>query len=208
MDVSFDGGKYDIAEMPSINAKPIEEILAQHRVRYVLRTHAHGDIVLKHISKRMKMHLDVIRAFRYPNVHELDMEAAIVFPIALADGADDNAIERANTIAVQLQPTMDLYALGCIEFPFLTTVDDLDAFWQALDDVEQEALRQMLTVLTKWDYPVDYSALEIAERFHVEMVSVENIRNPTYEQHLALHAVIDQEHEATRKMYAEMGVKL
>lgn len=208
MDYSFDGGRYLLDDLPAIRSVPIEEILEQHRVRFILHTRAHGDIVLKHITKRMKGHLDAIRAYRFPQVSELDAEASVVYPIALAEGADGDAVLRANAIAAELAPTMDIYALGCIEFPFLTTSDDLDALWAELDPPEQEALRQMLIVLSAWHHPIDYSHLEICERFGVDVVDKEMIRNLTYEQHLALHAVIRQEHEATRRTYAELGVRL
>lgn len=208
MEYAFDGGRYMVDDMPELRLVPIEEILEQHKVRYILRTRAHGDIVLKHITKRMKGHLDVIRAYRYPKAAELDAEASIVYPIAMAEGADSEAIERANAIAAELAPTMDIYALGCIELPFLTTSDDLDAFWEALEPVEQEAMRQMLIVLTAWDRAVDYSYLEICERFNVEVVDRGLIRSMTYEQYLALHSVVVQEHEATRKLYSDIGVRM
>lgn len=207
MEYAFDGGRYMVDDMPQLRPVPIEEILEQHKVRYVLHTHAHGDIVLKHITKRMKGHLDAIRAYRYPRAYELDAEASVVYPIAMADGADSEAIDRANAIAAELAPTMDIYALGCIEFPFLTTSDDLDAFWEVLTDTEQEALRQMMIILTSWNYPVDFSYLEICERFHVDIVDMDMIRSMTYEQYLALHSVVLQEHEATKKMYSDMGVR-
>jgi len=203
--ISFDGGKYDVEELPAINKVPIESILKQGSERFVLQT-SQGTVVMKHITKRMKLHIDVIRAVRYPGIRELEQEAQIVYPIALAEGADDNAIAEANRIASQLAPTLDLYALGVIEYPFLTTPDDLEAFLASLKEDEQEAMRQMLTVLTRWNYPVDYSSLEIAERFHVQMVTADLIENPTYEQYRALYAVVTQEHEATKRMYSKLGV--
>ena len=52
---------------------------------------------------------------------------------------------------------------------------------------------------------MDYTQLEIAERFHLQMVTDEHIRNPTWQQYRALYSVIEQEHEQTRKLYDRMG---
>lgn len=197
---TFDGGKYLMEDMPPVTKVPIEEILDQHRYRYVLET-SQGTIVMKHISKKMKLHIDRIRYVRYPGAYLLEQEARIVYPIVMAGNPEDDTVQRANEIASQLVPTLDLYALGVIEYPFLTTPDDLDALLDAMTDEEREAVRQMLTVLTAWGKPVDYSQLEIAERFHLNMVKPEHVSDPTYQQYLALYNVIEQEHEATRKLY-------
>lgn len=205
MDVSFDGGRYEVPDLPTIRPVKIEDILRQHRTRIVLHT-TQGTVVLKHISKRMKEHIDVIRRIRYPDAWRLEQEARIAYPLALAEGADQSAIDNAMRIAEDLKPTEDCYLLGCIEYPFLTTMDDLDAFIQSLTDEEQEALRQLHTHLVAWNTPVDYSALEIAERFHASIIPIEAITEPTYQQFVALHNVIEQERRQTEALYKKMEV--
>jgi len=208
MGVSFDGGRFDVDDLPEQVARvPIERILQQHRERYVIRTSI-GTIVMKHITKRMKLAIDRIRYIRYPRVPELEAEARIVYPVVMAGSEDEDATKRANEIAAELVPTMDLYALGIIEYPFLTTPEDVDDLMDSLDAEEQEAVRQMFTVLTAWGRPVDFSQLEIAERFRIQIIPIEAVENPTYQQYRALYSVVEQEHEATRDMYSKMGVKL
>lgn len=204
MGISFDGGKYEVEDLPEITPVPIEEILIQHRSRYVLQT-SRGTVVMKHISKRMKLNIDRIRYVRYPSVRELEQEAQIVYPVVMAGNAEEDTVKRAEEIASELAPTMDLYMLGMIEYPFLTTPEELDAFLDSLEETEREALRQIFTVLSAWGKPVDYTQLEIAERFHLQMVTDEHIRNPTWQQYRALYSVIEQEHEQTRKLYDRMG---
>ena len=197
---TFDGGKYLMEDMPPVTKVPIEDILGQHRYRYVLET-SQGTIVMKHISKRMKLHIDRIRYVRYPQAYLLEQEARIVYPLITAGNPEDDVVQRANEIASQLAPSQDMYALGIIEYPFLTTPEDLDALLDALTDEEREAVRQMLTVLIAWNKPVDYSQLEIAERFHLNMVKPEHIADPTYQQYRALYSVIEQEHEELKRIY-------
>ena len=208
MAVSFDGGRFDVEELPEQVVKvPIERILHQHRERYVFRT-SQGTVVMKHITKRMKLAIDRIRFTRYPRVAELEAEARIVYPVVMAGNKDEDAVKRANEIAAELAPTMDLYALGIIEYPFLTSPEDVEELMDSLSDEEQEAIRQMLGVLTAWGRPVDFSQLEIAERFHLQIIPIEAVEDPTYQQYRALYSVVEQEHEATRDMYSKLGVKM
>lgn len=205
MGFNFDGGRYDRDELPKVQPVDVMNILKEHRLRYVLQT-SKGTIVMKHITKRMKDRLDAIKYLTFPEARELEEEFAIVFPIATAEGAEDSAVERANIIAAELAPIMDTYALGCIEYPFITTPDDVYVLMQSLQPDEQEAVRQVLAVLTDWSTPVDYSKLEIAERFHIQVVEREHIEDPTYMQYLALINVINQERQQTEKAYKEMGL--
>lgn len=208
MGVSFDGGRFDVDDLPQqVERIPVERILHQHRERYVIRTSI-GTVVMKHITKRMKLAIDRIRLARYPKLPELDAEGRILFPVVMAGSSDEDAVRRANEIAAELAPTMDLYALGIIEYPFLTTPEDVEDLMASLNDEEQEALRQMFGVLTAWGRPVDFSQLEIAERFHIQIIPIEAVQDPTYQQYRALYSVIEQEHEATRDMYSKLGVKL
>ncbi len=203
--VSFDGGRYRVEDLPQIRAVPITDILGHTRERYVIHT-SRGSIVLKHISKRMHDHIDQIRYMRYPGLALLEAEAREVFPVAQQEDADPDTVARANELAAQMMPSFDLYMLGTIEYPFLTTPEDYEAFFDSLEPEEQEALRQMQVILTSWGAPVDYSALEMAERFHIQLVTEDHIRDPTYEQYRALYGVIEQENRATEKLYKDMGV--
>lgn len=204
MSYDFDGSQFESPDYPPIDAVSITDILNQAKKRVILNT-SKGSIIFKHISLRTKRQLDLIRAFRYPQAKELEEEAAIVYPMALAEGAEEDVVKRATEIAAQLAPSMDIYALGVIEYPFFTTVDDLTAWWQTLQPEEIEAVRQLLVVFTNWNQPVDYGQLEIAERFHVQIVDRELIENPTYQQYLALHNVVVQEHKQTEDLYRKMG---
>jgi len=205
-DIGFDGGKYTVEDMPKIRPVLIEDILKQHRERIVLETSV-GTIVFKHITRRMKERIDVIRRIRYPQAFELEQEFRVVAPMAQAEGADENAVARAVQLAVELQHTMDCYLLGCIEHPFLTTMDDLDALLESLKDDEREAVRQIHTLLTAWNQPVDYSMLEVSERFHIPIIDRAVIEEPTYQQFLALHSIIEQEHKATEDLYKSLEVR-
>ena len=208
MEFGFEGGQYTVDDMPTVRGIPIGEILKQHKVRYIFNTKKCGDIVLKHMSKRMFDRLEMIRAFRYPKSYEIQAELEIIMPLAMAEGAEDDVIERANTLALELKPATDLYMLGCIEFPFITTLEELDLILQALEPEEYEAICQMLILLTDWTYAINYSDLEIAERFKVPMIDADLIKNITYEQHRALYAVIEQEQKEIKKLYSQMeGMK-
>ncbi len=202
---NFTGGKYDRDNLPKINAVDIAEILKQSRERFVLNT-TKGTVVLKHMTKRTKDRLDAIKYTVFPDAEELEEEASVLLPMATAEGCDPDVKMRAQKIAVQLAPIMDIYALGCVEYPFLTTIDDLDVFLQSLQPDEKEAIRQMLTILTDWSAPVDFTKLTIAERFGLKLIQMEHIEDPTYMQFLALKSVIESERAETEKAYRKAGI--
>lgn len=202
---NFDGGKYDRDSIPKINAIDITDILKQSRERFVINTSI-GTIVLKHITKRMKDRLDAIKAVLYPNAKELEEEASIILPMAMTESCEEETMKRATEIAVQLAPIMDIYALGCIEYPFIATRDDLDILMQKLKDDEREAIRQILAVLTDWSAPVDFTKLEMAQKFNIQLITMEHIEDPTYVQYLALKSVIEAERKETERAYRKMGI--
>lgn len=206
-DVSFDGGRYELEDLPQAQVKVVDiaDILGRTRTRYVIHT-SKGSIVLKHISKRMKEHIDTIRYTRYPGLRALEQEARLVYPMAMTEDADPDTVKRACEIAAEMLPAQDLYMLGTIEYPFLTTPEEFDEFFEVLTQEEQEALRQMQTVLTAWGQKVDYTKLEMAQRFNITMVEQEHIRDPTYEQYVALYSYIAEENRQTEKLYRDMGV--
>ena len=203
-EVSFDGGRYEVDDLPPLDAVPIQDILRHSSERLVIRTSI-GSFVFKHITKRMKDHLDRIRYTRYPKSFGLEQEAEIIFPQVVDGSADEDIVRRAGEIAAELQPSMDLYIMGILEYPFVTTVDEFEELMDSLKEDEREAIRQIHILLTSWNYPIDYSSLELAERFHLQLMDMQHIIEPTYEQYRALYGVIEQEHRETKKLYDRLG---
>ena len=103
-EVSFDGGRYEVDDLPPLDAVPIQDILRHSSERLVIRTSI-GSFVFKHITKRMKDHLDRIRYTRYPKSFGLEQEAEIIFPQVVDGSADEDIVRRAGEIAAELQPS-------------------------------------------------------------------------------------------------------
>ena len=199
--------KDELAE--HVNAVPIEEILGQYRYRYLIHTEKCGTIVLKYLSYRLKKAIDVMRNIRYPNIKELEEEVRILYPIVSAGECEKEQIDRLEAIAATLRPATDMYMLGCIEYPFISHMDDLDAILEVITNEEREVLMSVMEILTAPLPPViDAQYLEVCDRFRVPIVDRDMMLNISAQEYEALQAVIKQGAEETKKAYRQMGVKV
>ena len=207
-DVGFGGCQCDVEDMPAVRHVPIEDILRQHRKRFIIRTAQYGDVVMRYLSRSYRVPIDGIRHEMYPELVEWEDEFRTLVPLASLPDADSDLRTYVQELAAKIMPTLDLYAIGCIEHPVLNSVDDLNVFLDLLTPEEQEAVRQMLSVLTAHAGPVDTVYMDIAERFDVKIIDKELMDNMTMQQQEVLQAVLKAERQRERQLYKQMGVKL
>ena len=203
-----EGGVYDIDDLPVINKVPIEDILRQHRKRYIIRTEKHGDVVLKYMTRTARIPVDTFRYSMYPSLFEWEAEFREVAPIAELPSADEETKKRAAELVSLIIPTLDWYLLVCIEYPMLNTIYELSAFLDCLSPEEHEAVRQMLTVLTSHVDKVDTGYMELAERFGVSVVDKELLDSMTMQQEEVLMGILNAERTKERNIYKKMGVDI
>lgn len=204
----FTGQQCDVSEIPSIRKTPIEEILAQHRKRFIINTAHYGDVVMRYLPRSYRIPIDGLRYEMFPDLFELEDEFRTLAPLAGLPDADGSLKEQTQELAARILPTLDIYALGCIEYPLLNSVDDLNVFLDLLSPAEQEAVRQMLSVLTAHAGPVDLAYMEIAERFGIGIIDRELMDNMTMQQQEILHGILNAERQKERDIYKKMGVKI
>ena len=187
-----------------VRATPIEDVLRQHNKRLVIHTTDHGDIVLKFLPRRLKDGIDALRILRYPEYPKLEEELELIRPSILSGEAGQDVIDNFWILFHQLRPSLDLYFLGCIEFPFITTMEELDKLMSSLHENERDVMREALRMLSAPVQEIDDTYLAVAMKFGIQVIDKELIDNMTYQQYLILHSIIDAERQQTAKMYRKL----
>lgn len=197
----------DISEMPEITTIPIEDILKQHRKRFIIHTQAHGDVVMRYMTRSAKIRMDALRRELYPELPYWEDELATKGPLASLPDADPSIREDVEAVVLKLLPTVDIYALACVISPELDHVEDLHAFLDALEPDEAEAVRQILMLCTAHAPPVDEDYLAIAERFGVSVIDPILLDNMTMQQQEVLVGILNAERQQERDLMKKMGMK-
>lgn len=204
--VELDVEAVDVEDMPPVplpSGTPIEEVLRQHRKRYVMHT-SRGDIHLKHLTRTAAVRMDRLRQRMWPEIPYWQDELSVIRPIIEAGGADEEMMARGVELMEKLLPTVDMYAIACITNIRLTSVEDLEALMEALTPVEAEALRQLLAVCTAHAGPCDTGYLEVARAFGVEVITPELMDNMTREQYETLQAIVSAERTQEQKLLKQI----
>jgi len=207
-DPGFTGRQCDVSEIADIRQTPIEDILRQHRKRFIISTAKYGDVVMRYLPRSSRIPIDALRYQTYPELYLWEDEFRTLAPLAQLPEADDKLKDDVRSLISKIMPTLNWYALACIEFPMLDSMEDLDTFLDLLTETEQEAIRQMLSVLTAHAGPVDVAYMEIAERFNVQVVDRELLDNMTMQQQEILQGILNAERQKERELYKRMGVKI
>jgi len=146
---------------------PLQDIIAQHRERYVLKARI-GDIVLKRLT-----YLDLEAV----SIHL--MQSVDGYMGAITDAAEFSEKlkygslsppdeERYHALAAFLQPHLRAYFLRCFVEPILTTAEDFDAILGALTPSESAILLNALSVLTSAEPgEVDVNGLLLAAESNI-----------------------------------------
>ena len=201
----FGRDEHELKELPKLNLVPIEEILHQHDKRYIFKTEKYGDLVLRWLPQRMRKILDVMRAFRYPSFPVLEEEMRILAPILDSEDCDEETKTRALQLNLELLPSFDIYFLGVIEYPCFTSMDELDSFFDELNEEEQQAFRQVLMMLTSAVPPIDDLYLAVGMKFNVQIVDKHMMDHMTRQQYEIFESLLETEKKMTEKMYKEIG---
>ena len=196
----------DKDEITSVRPIPIEDVLRQHNKRFVIRTEGQGDIIMKFLPRRIKDHLDRLRDIRFPAHTRLKDELEILTPSILSGEADEAVTSSYWALFSQYMPTLEIYYLGCIEYPFLTTMDELDSLLSSVTENERAVLMEVLAILSAPCPTVDETYLAVAIKFGIQVVDKELIDNMTYQQYQLLHEIVETEQREIRKMYKKMEV--
>ena len=198
----------DISDMPEVATVPIEDILRQHRKRYIIHTRAHGDVVMKYVTRAARIRMDALRRELYPELPYWEDELATKGPLAVLPDASPEIREDVEAVIAKLLPTVDIYALACIISPELEHVEDLHGFLDALEPDEAEAVRQILMLCTAHAPPsVDQDYLAIAERFGVSVIDPILLDNMTMQQQEVLVGILNAERQQERDLMRKMGMK-
>lgn len=198
----------DISDMPEVATVPIEDILRQHRKRFIIHTQAHGDVVMKYMTRSARIRMDALRRELYPELPYWEDELATKGPLAVLPNASPEIREQTEAVLAKLLPTVDIYALACIISPELEHVEDLHGFLDALEPDEAEAVRQILMICTAHAPPsVDQDYLAIAERFGVSVIDPVLLDNMTMQQQEVLVGILNAERQQERDLMRKMGMK-
>ena len=194
----------DKDKLTEVRATPIEDILKQHNKRFVIHTKERGDIVLKFLPRRVKEVIDALRILRYPEYPKLEEELEIIRLPILSGEAGKETTDKFWELFLQLRPSLDLYFLGCIEFPFITTMEELDKLMGSLQEDEKNVMHDALRLLSAPVQEIDDTYLAIAMKFGIQVIDKELIDNMTYQQYTILYSVIDAERQQAAKMYRRL----
>ena len=198
----------DISDMPEVATVPIEDILRQHRKRFIIHTQAHGDVIMKYMTRSARIRMDALRRELYPELPYWEDELATKGPLAVLPDASPEIREQTEAVLAKLLPTVDIYALACIISPELEHVEDLHGFLDALEPDEAEAVRQILMLCTAHAPPsVDQDYLAIAERFGVSVIDPILLDNMTMQQQEVLVGILNAERQQERDLMRKMGMK-
>ena len=198
----------DISDMPEVATVPIEDILRQHRKRFIIHTQAHGDVVMRYMTRSARIRMDALRRELYPELPFWEDELATKGPLAVLPNASPEIREQTEAVLAKLLPTVDIYALACIISPELEHVEDLHSFLDVLEPDEAEAVRQILMLCTAHAPPsVDQDYLAIAERFGVSVIDPVLLDNMTLQQQEVLVGILNAERQQERDLMRKMGMK-
>ncbi len=98
----------DISDMPEVATVPIEDILRQHRKRYIIHTQAHGDVVMKYMTRAARIRMDALRRELYPELPYWEDELATKGPLAVLPNASPEIREQTEAVLAKLLPTVHL----------------------------------------------------------------------------------------------------
>lgn len=197
----------DIDDMPEVVKVPVEEILRQHRKRFIVHTAEHGDIVMRYMTRSARIPMDRLRHEMYPELIYWEDELATKGPLARLPGADGDIVREVEEVVLKILPTMDLYALACIVTPELDRPEDIGALMDSLKEDEAEAVRQILMLCTAHAPPVDTEYMEIAERYGVQVIDPLLIDHMTMQQQEVLMAILRAERKQEADLMRKMGMR-
>ena len=197
----------DISEMPEVVKVPIEDILKQHRKRYIIHTQSRGDVVMRYMTRSARIKMDRLRRELYPELPYWEDELATKGPLAALPDAPQEIRDDVEIVVAKLLPTMDIFALACIVSPELRSVEELNDFMDLLEPDEAEAVRQILMLCTAHAPPVDTEYMVIAERFGVSVIDPVLMDHMTMQQQEVLTAILNEERRSERDLMKRMGLK-
>lgn len=200
----IDAERCDAGDMPEIRKVPIEDILRQHRVRFIVHTSACGDVVMRYMTRSARIRMDALRRSMRPDLLELEDELQTLAPLAVLPDADRDIVDRTQALVAEIMPTLDVYALACITCPELRSVEDLRILMDIMTMEEAEAVRQILTVCTAHAPPVETAYLEIAQRFGVQVVDPILMDGMTMQQQEVLTAILSAERRNEQELLKRM----
>jgi len=202
----LDDDKVDDATDRTVSAI---ELLHQHEIRYVMHIDK-GDIILRHQPLRMKRIIDGIIKLIYPRFSEYAQELH-----DLTDGISENEMmvpevsDKIKDLTSKLRIITQMYALGVIESPHLNDMDDLNDLYATLNENERNTLDMLIQELTNVTASslIDDTALVIADKYNIQLVSKEMLEQLTVSQADFLIRRINAENEQISELMKEKAVK-
>lgn len=188
---------------PSALSLPAPDLLRTHRKVLVLHTQA-GDLLLRYLPLRVGRMIDGLRAVMYPHYREWALRLSDI-----AKGAEGqlehlppDLRDEAGRLAALMQPPARLNLLGILVYPTVTCDEDAERLYALLTADEGAELDRLTVELSSPVDPadVDGTALDLADRYHVDYVDRELLDNLTVGQASYLIGRINRENEELLKL--------
>jgi hypothetical protein len=184
----------DECETMEIRKVPLADIISQHRARWVVKTSI-GDFLLRRIRHIELEKITLTLLLEVPEYKAIIQEAIQLKDLEKFErGLDDTQILRYIEIGEWLEPYHKRYLVPCFVEPKITSVDEVDALLEALNDEEREYLFQLLSQLGRpdLDNPVSLNGIGIAKEFNIPIAKDLDMENMTAQQATALGQACDE----------------
>lgn len=164
------------------NIVSYDEFRSLHKKAFCLELRNGGNIYLRYSkwSEFVKMQQKIMSNSEVSPLYE---ELQIIQKID-PDMEDEDLKKKATAIIEVLEPFFRERLISCIVAPKVETIQDLDVLYMSMDSDERLQLDAMLSILSA---PVPNSRLDgsikmLADVYHVQVVSVDDIPELTIQQ--------------------------
>jgi len=190
------------------------QIMKQHEVRYYLNLSDGTQIVLKHLPISEQRRIMAMAALLYPEyLSQLEKYTVLTEQLReIKEGQENLAVElfkEATMAILAIRPVAELMAIGIVDRPHLWSKDSVDAFFNGMNDKDRnavyKALEDLATVMPI-GY-VDFDQFYYAQRFGLQILEKDMIKDMTITQAAVLSEIIRQEKIAYEKELAQMRVR-
>lgn len=190
----------DGARPPDISEVPIEAILKQHRLRYVVMT-AQGGMVLKFIGALRRSTVELTLQSLDPEYNNRRKGLRETTRMLKEDPGNPRLISEQKRLAAELEPSFYVYFAACFERPKGMSGEAVLALASALPPNEWGQLRSLLLqlVAARPEGEVATEMVSLCARYGVPIVDGLALDSMTAQQLSVLGLAADREAAAIRE---------
>lgn len=196
-----DGSEYD----PTERTYSVMELVEEHLTRFVFTTKDGESLILRYMPLRMKRIIDSVIAMMYPTYSQMsarlnDLRDGIID--VPWDDIDKEIRDEFLQLASQMKPVGQMYALGVIEEPFVACMEDIYQIYDRMDDEDQQRFDLLVQELTSVKDPktVDDTVLDIANRYNLQIMDRQMLKELTISQASYFESIIARENAEINRM--------